>query len=102
MPSIPVNSLELNSLTAIITAAGFRSLCNGPQLTQTSSIRVPPALPEAGPLRSTCQTPNKACSFIGHLPKQIRVVHTLRIQLYEKKGLMSSFRHDRYRISRIK
>jgi hypothetical protein len=44
MPSIPVNSLELNSLTVTTTVAGFRSVAPAPQLTLTSSVRVPVAL----------------------------------------------------------
>ena len=44
MPSIQFNSLELNSLAVTTTAAGFRSLAPAPQLTLTSSVRVPVAL----------------------------------------------------------
>ena len=44
MPSIPINSLELNSLTVTTTAVGLRFIEPASSLTLTSSVRVPAAL----------------------------------------------------------
>ncbi len=46
MPSIPVNSLELNSRAVTTTAVGLRFIEPASQLTLTSSVRVPAALPQ--------------------------------------------------------